>query len=75
MPYFCIHVTTSGDADSYWVKAETAQQACRLVALNIADAAEAIDAGRFDCQVDDSKKPPAGFIHRRLLGPVLIVKR
>jgi hypothetical protein len=75
MPYFCIFSATRNDADSYWVKAETAQGARRLVALNIADAAGATDAAMFGCQVDDSKTPPMGFIHRRLFGPVFIVKR
>jgi hypothetical protein len=63
------------DADSYWVGADTAAEARRLVALNVGGARDAEDPMRFDCEPSKRKRPPAGFIHRRLTGPVAIQKR
>jgi hypothetical protein len=63
------------DADSYWVGADTPAEARRLVALNVGGARDAEDPMRFDCEPSKRKRPPAGFIHRRLTGPVAIQKR
>ena len=75
----CYHISRQEDvdADSYWVCADTKEQARRLIASNIPLAADAENGDIFDCDVDSnaSKRPPEGFIHRRLHGPVAIKKR
>jgi len=45
------------------------------VALNITAAGDAGDIKKFQCELSNKKMPPAGFIHRRLNGPLAIVKR
>ena len=63
------------DADSYWVEADTALQARRLIALNVAEAPDAEDPMRFDCGPASSNAPPPDTINRRLKSPVTITKR
>jgi hypothetical protein len=73
--FFHIWRCDDDDADSYWVSAGTPAEARRLIALNVGNARDAEDSMRFDCGPSNRKRPPTGFIHRRLTGPVAIKKR
>ena len=75
MPYFQIRPRHYDDGESYWVEASTSAMARRLVALNVEGADDVRSLKKFDCVFDSSEKPPEGFIHRRLRGPVAIVER
>jgi hypothetical protein len=75
MPHYCIWSKEGDGADAYWVLAGTPREARRLVALNVDGAADAENVEKFECGLSDKKIPPAGFIHRRLNGPLAIVKR
>jgi hypothetical protein len=75
MAHYCVWSKDNDAADSYWVLAGTPGEARRLVALNVNGAAEAENIEKFECGLSGKKMPPAGFIHRRLNGPLAIVKR
>jgi len=75
MPYFQIRPRHDENGESYWVEASTSAMARRLVALNVGGADDVRSLKKFDCVFDSSEKPPEGFIHRRLRGPVAIVER
>ncbi len=75
----CYNVWSKDDdaAESYYVLASSSEEARQLVALNIDEASDARCPEKFECvlSVDKHKRPPPGFIHRRLHGPVSIVNR
>jgi hypothetical protein len=75
VPYFNLWSKDDEAADSYWVLASTNDEARLLVALNVTEAADAQNSDRFECVINDDKKPPSGFIYRRLYGPVSITRR
>jgi hypothetical protein len=75
MAYYMVWERDGTSGESYWVSASTPEEARRLVASNIQAAGRAADPAKFDCQVDDGKKPPEGMIYRRLHGPVAVVSR
>ena len=54
--------------------ASSEEEARRFVALNVADAREAVETAKFMCEPDRYKQPPCGFIYRRLSGPVAIAR-
>jgi hypothetical protein len=72
MKTFCIWLAEDETGEAYWLQAESDKDARRLLALNVSEAAGAEDAAKFECHPDKAKSPPAGFIHRRLYGPVAI---
>ena len=64
MPYYCVQSRAkAGPMQTYWVLAESPDEARTLVALNVASAAAARDEALFDCLVDDTRTPPVGMIH------------
>ena len=75
MPHYCVWSKNDDAADSYWVLAGSPGEARRLVALKVDAAGDAGDAKKFQCGLSNKKMPPAGFIQRRLNGPLAIVKR
>jgi len=75
MPHYCVWSKNDDAADSYWVLAGSPGEARRLVALNVSAAGDAGDNKKFQCGLSNKKMPPAGFIHRRLHGPLAIVRR
>ena len=74
MPHFCVWLRDD-DEQAYWVWADTATEARRLVALNVEPARDAENPEAFECQPDETQAPPFGLIYRRLYGPVSIEKR
>ena len=72
-PIFCVLPRDDDDADRYWLRAHTSEEARHLVALNVDDDAE--DAELFDCVTDSAKAPPDGVICRRYGGTITITKR
>jgi hypothetical protein len=60
---------------TYWIDAESAEQARTLVALNVPAAANARDTTLFDCLVDDTKRPPEGVIYCASEGPLAITRK
>jgi hypothetical protein len=67
---------TPVDGDrAYWLRAETEEEARRLVALNVGEATGAEDPALFTCAVDDGKQPPHHLIMRRQSYPASIEKR
>lgn len=76
MPNFCVQARDGVNAERYWVRAETDEQARRLVALNVGGpAAAAEDVSKFACIEDVTKTPPPSFIYRSEHGPVAIERR
>ncbi len=77
VPCFNLWPKDDEAADSYWVLASSDKEARLLVSLNVKKATDAQDSDKFECVFTDDKKkcPPAGFIHRRLYGPVSITRR
>ncbi len=75
MPYFNLWPRDEVSAESYWVLASSEKEARMLVSLNVDEAADALDPVKFTCLVNDTKKPPPEFIHRRLHGPIPILTR
>ena len=75
MPYFNLWPKDDVSADSYWVSASSDTEARLLLSLNVDEAADAQDPGKFDCVINDAKKLPREFIYRRLHGPVPIMIR
>ena len=75
MRYFNLWPRDEVAAESYWVLASSDNEARLLVSLNVDEAADALDPVKFTCVVDDTKKPPPEFIHRRLRGPIAILTR
>ena len=75
MIHFCVSTKQPNDGDSYWVLADTASEARRLVARNIPEAANAEDETLWVVVSDNSKTPPEGVIYRKLEGPVTITAR
>ena len=64
MPYYCVQSRAqAGPMQTYWVLAESPDDARKLVALNVASAAAAGDETLFDCLVDDTRTPPVGLIY------------
>jgi hypothetical protein len=57
---------------TYWVQADSAEAARRLVALNVAAAFGARDESLFDCIQDDTKTPPTGLIYTDHGGSIAI---
>jgi hypothetical protein len=72
-PIFCVLLRDDDDADRFWLRASTPEEARHLVALNVDDEAE--DADLFDCVTDNAKAPPDGVIYRRYGGTIAITKR
>jgi hypothetical protein len=76
MSNFCIFATDQANAERYWVRAESDEQARHLVALNVGGAAAgAEDASKFTCVEDTTKTPPPSFIYCSAHGPVAVEKR
>lgn len=75
MPHYRITPRKDEDPESYWVLAESEEEARRLVALNVEQAREAEDASRFECELGTEKQPPFGMIYRRFHGPLTIEVR
>jgi hypothetical protein len=75
MPHYHIQWKDDVVADSYWVFAASPSEARRLVALNVAAAADAENEAKFLCSVSDEKTPPSLLIYCRLTGPLTISKR
>ena len=73
MPTFCILPRDDDDADRYWLRADSPEEARRLVALNVDD--DAGNADLFDCVMNATKAPPEGVIYRRFGGTITIAKR
>ena len=56
MPCYCVQSKArAGPMRTYWIDAESVDQARTLVALNVASATNARDATLFDCMLDDTK--------------------
>jgi len=72
MQHYRVEPLDDPDGDAYWVLASSEEEARRFVALNVADAREAVKTAKFLCEPDRYKQPPCGFIYRRLSGPVSI---
>ena len=75
MTWYHVHRVYDQEADSYWVEAGSRQEARRLVALNVTEAADAQNVEMFGCEPSIQNKPLRSFIHRRVNGPVPIVNR
>ena len=75
MPHLNLWSKDDEAAESYWVLASSDKEARLLVSLNVDEAPDAQDPDRFECVVNDDKKPPREFIYRRLYGPVPVMKR
>ncbi|WP_162915072.1 hypothetical protein [Desertibaculum subflavum] len=65
-------VRRDGDGECYWLQAQNAADARRLVALNVPGAERAQNPALFDCAPDETRLPPPGLIQRLLRGPVAI---
>lgn len=74
MEHYRLQPLDDPEGDAYWVLASSEGEARRYVALNVADAREAVEAAKFMCVPDRYKQPPCGFIYRRLNGPVAIAR-
>lgn len=61
--------------DEWWVLADSPEQARRLVALNVPEAAQAEDLKVFDCVQNANKGPPPGVIYSKLNGTFTIKRR
>ena len=73
MPYYSVQSRAgTGPMRTYWIEAESVEQARTLVALNAPAAANARDAKLFDCLEDDTKRPPEGLIYSDSDGPIAI---
>jgi hypothetical protein len=59
-------------ADSYWVQADSGDEARQMIAKSIPEAAEAEDEEKYTCRMSSTQTPPYGLIYRRLGGPVPI---
>ena len=76
MPNFCIFAAHDANAERFWVRADTGEQARRLVALNVGGpAAAAEDQDKFTCIEDTTKTPPPTFIYRSRHSSVTIERR
>ncbi len=60
--------------EAYWVSVRDEDTARRAVAWNT-DAKDATDPAKYECQQDQQKQPPEGFIHRRLNGPLAVQRQ
>lgn len=64
MSYYCVQSRAkAGPMQTYWVLAKSADDARKLVALNVPSAAGACDKTLFDCLFDDTRTPPVGLIY------------
>lgn len=75
MPTYCISGADDPLGEAYWALAASPKEARRLVALNVEEARDARDPGKFDCEPDNEKQPDEHVILRRRHGPVPIEKR
>lgn len=75
MPHFYVQSVHDDNADSFWILAGSEHEARRLIALNVPDAATALDPGKYECAPDGTKTPPEGVIYRRLGGTVTVKTR
>jgi hypothetical protein len=74
MIHFCVSTKQPNDGDSYWVLADTASEARRLVARNVPEAANAEDDVQWIASLTTASLPE-GVIYRKLQGPVTITAR
>jgi hypothetical protein len=73
MPYYCVRsISLTAPLATYWVWAESADMARKLVALNVSGAISACDGRAFQCYEDETKKPPAGVIYSDIGDPITI---
>ena len=74
MPCYRLQLHGREQGEAYWLAAESERDARRLLAANVAEAGQAEDASRFDCEISAERRPPAGLIHRRFGGPITMRK-
>ncbi|HMR29755.1 MAG TPA: hypothetical protein PKA13_02550 [Geminicoccaceae bacterium] len=76
MPHYHVWSIEDSYRESYWVLADSEEQARRLVALNVdGDAATATDPKRYRCTLSDERNPPFGVIYRGMGGTFTIERR
>jgi hypothetical protein len=73
MPYYCVRsISLIAPAATYWVWADSADMARKLVALNVPGAIGSRDGRKFQCYEDETKKPPSDMIYSDNRGPIPI---
>jgi hypothetical protein len=72
MRSYCLWPKDEANDESYWVAASSGDEARRLLANSVDEARDAEDKEKYECELDNTKSPPEGFIHRRLNGPIAI---
>jgi hypothetical protein len=75
MPCYRLSPKHPFDGDTYWLLAATPEEARRLVARNVPQAATANDMRRWACVLDASKSPPGSVIVCALQEPVAVTCR
>jgi len=76
MPYFRVWAKLGRSGEEYWLAADDAEEAKRLVAANCGlESAWARDPASYHCEPNERKTPPPRLIYRRYNGPLTIEGR
>ncbi len=75
MSHYCLCPVEGDPPARLWVLADSEKHARRLISLNISEAADATDAGKYECETDATFQPPFGWIYKTGGQSVAITKR